>query len=351
MTCYRSGRRQYGFTLVELLVVISILGVLAGVVVYSVSGVGDRGQVAACDEDARTIKVAEESYKASKATYATEAELVAAGWLSTPSSLHDITNNGSSYTIVDLTTCANATSTTVAANLPAGISIRTGGPKGVTVELISSNKDGLQGGNVDYATSAWTNMGYTGTDGTITATLADGKYSFRMDFRGQTTDTGLLTVTSGTVVTFRTAPIIVVLTGGGSSLTPAEVAYRGNNGFWVTADATDPSGVSTAELLLGSYEPRVDFNGQTNVLASETLTTATKIGVPLTTTTIQTSHGGAIQHRGNNGPAWITDGDAGTDTVTVALLAGVYDFQAPYKSAHSSMGVSVSGPTQAVTIP
>lgn len=41
-------REDQGFTLIELLVVITILGILAAVVVFSVGGLGDKGQASAC---------------------------------------------------------------------------------------------------------------------------------------------------------------------------------------------------------------------------------------------------------------------------------------------------------------
>ena len=51
-----------GFSLIELLIVIVILGILATVVVFSVRGVTDRGQDAACAQDARTLATAVEAY-------------------------------------------------------------------------------------------------------------------------------------------------------------------------------------------------------------------------------------------------------------------------------------------------
>lgn len=346
--CARSQQR--GFTLAELLVVISILGVLAGVVVYSVSGIGSRGQSEACAEDARTLQVAEASHRAKTGSYTTEAGLVAAGWLQTESSLHDISLSGSTYTIVDVSPCENTTSTTVANALPPGVSVSTGGPDGVTVELVSSGGTGLQGGLVDYAETAWEPMGYTRADGRVTQPLASGKYSFRIDFRGQTTDSGLVEVESGTIVTFRTAPVTLALVGNQSPSVPAEVAYRANNGYWVSVDATDESGISVAELLLGNYEPRVDFNGRTNVLESQNVTDATTIKVPLTTAIVISSGDGAIEHRSNNGAAWITD-DPGSSKVAVVLLPGTYSFRTVgAKETTQVDDVAIDGSETIVTI-
>jgi len=69
---------ESGFTLVELLVVISILGILAGVVVFSVAGIQDNSQTSACKAEASTVKTAEEAYYAKNKSYATAAQLTAA---------------------------------------------------------------------------------------------------------------------------------------------------------------------------------------------------------------------------------------------------------------------------------
>jgi prepilin-type N-terminal cleavage/methylation domain-containing protein len=64
-------RDQDGFTLVELLIVIVILGILAGIVVFAVNGITDRGIKSACKTDAQTVQVASESYYAQHSTWAT----------------------------------------------------------------------------------------------------------------------------------------------------------------------------------------------------------------------------------------------------------------------------------------
>ena len=88
----RLGDSQDGFTLIELLVVITILGILAAVVVFSVGGIGDKGQDSACKADFATIQTAEEAYYAKNNTYGTEGQLVAGPpkVLSSLSVLHSI---------------------------------------------------------------------------------------------------------------------------------------------------------------------------------------------------------------------------------------------------------------------
>lgn len=63
-------KTESGFTLIELLMVIVILGVLAGIVVFAVSGIQDRGKVAACKSDVQTLSVAQEAHFAKNSSYA-----------------------------------------------------------------------------------------------------------------------------------------------------------------------------------------------------------------------------------------------------------------------------------------
>jgi prepilin-type N-terminal cleavage/methylation domain-containing protein len=91
VTTDRGRVSDEGFTLLELLVVIVILGVLATIVVFAVRGIVDQGEVSALEGDAKTLERAEESYQAMHGTYTDEPGLVAAGFLRDESTLHDIT--------------------------------------------------------------------------------------------------------------------------------------------------------------------------------------------------------------------------------------------------------------------
>jgi prepilin-type N-terminal cleavage/methylation domain-containing protein len=63
------ARSEGGFTLIELMIVIVILGVLAGIVIFAVGGITDNGNVAACKSDVKTVSVAVEAFKAKNGNY------------------------------------------------------------------------------------------------------------------------------------------------------------------------------------------------------------------------------------------------------------------------------------------
>jgi prepilin-type N-terminal cleavage/methylation domain-containing protein len=87
-------RGDLGFTLIELLVVIVILGVLATVVVFSVRGITDRGEAAACASSAQTLRVASEAFRAKNGVYAATIQALVDDGL-----LHELPPNTSGNTI------------------------------------------------------------------------------------------------------------------------------------------------------------------------------------------------------------------------------------------------------------
>ena len=73
-----------GFTLVELLVVIVILGILAAVVVFAVNGITGRADTNACETEIRTVRTAVEAFNADTGAYPNDTDDLTGGasaWL------------------------------------------------------------------------------------------------------------------------------------------------------------------------------------------------------------------------------------------------------------------------------
>src|SRR5437870_258041 len=85
-------QNEEGFTLVELLVVIVILGILAAIVVFAVGGITDKGTNSANLTDQAVLQTGEEAYFAnqSASVYTTELGLVTGKYLRAVSSKNSI---------------------------------------------------------------------------------------------------------------------------------------------------------------------------------------------------------------------------------------------------------------------
>ena len=99
-------REEEGFTLVETLVVITILGVLASVAVIGVGSTTNTGEEAACKTDVSVVQSAYDTARAGGAAHAdvdTTAELVAGDYLrKAPSATVTISADG----LASSTACA-----------------------------------------------------------------------------------------------------------------------------------------------------------------------------------------------------------------------------------------------------
>ena len=85
---------ERGFTLVELLIVIVILGILAGIVVFAVGNLTSNAQKNSCATEKSTIITADEAYKAQTGSYTDASGLVASGLLKSMPSYYTINASG-----------------------------------------------------------------------------------------------------------------------------------------------------------------------------------------------------------------------------------------------------------------
>lgn len=74
-------REEEGFTLIEMLIVVIILGILAAVVIFGVSAFRDDSVKNACRTDAKSVETAAQAYKAKKNATPTMATLTTDGYL------------------------------------------------------------------------------------------------------------------------------------------------------------------------------------------------------------------------------------------------------------------------------
>ena len=89
------NKQDKGFTLVELLIVIVILGILATITVFAVRGITDQGQTSACNADKKTLQTAVEAYFAQEGgTAVSEQALVDTGLMVDLSTNYDVASNG-----------------------------------------------------------------------------------------------------------------------------------------------------------------------------------------------------------------------------------------------------------------
>lgn len=101
-----AGRTDAGFTLIELVIVVVVLGILAAIVVFSVTGFTNNSQTAACKSDYKTVETAGEAYYAQKGQFAAALSDLSPTFLHTvPSDVTYTVANGT-FTVAGTGDCA-----------------------------------------------------------------------------------------------------------------------------------------------------------------------------------------------------------------------------------------------------
>ena len=81
----QNEKKDRGFTLVELLIVIVILGILATVTVFAVRGMTDKAKTNTCAADEKAMEVAVEAFYADTGAYPANGAALVPNFLRSPS--------------------------------------------------------------------------------------------------------------------------------------------------------------------------------------------------------------------------------------------------------------------------
>jgi general secretion pathway protein G len=100
-------KKDRGFTLVELLIVIVILGILATVTVFAVRGITDKGQQNSCKVERRAIETAFEAYFADQGADVAGIAGLVPGYLKTTPAARWTFTAGHPPTILGAGACIN----------------------------------------------------------------------------------------------------------------------------------------------------------------------------------------------------------------------------------------------------
>ncbi len=267
----RRHRPDRGFSLIELLVTIVVLGVLATVVTFAVRGVSSSARASSCAADSEILDRAQGAYMAQHGRYATEGELVAERSIRGLSLLSDITLSGDDYEVVAVGECVGAQQvaassggggpgTTVAGPAPTTSTVVLAGPTTTvptavaltisavpssvtagavitpapTVTVLDANGDTFAGTGMTVTIALSTNPGGATLSGTKSVIAVDGIATFG-DLSLDKSGSGYQFIASASGTTTSTSTAVVVQAAAAASMVITEQPTGGlTSSAWTT---------------------------------------------------------------------------------------------------------------------
>ncbi len=343
----RRSSAPRGFTLVELLLTIAILGVLGAMTSVALAGFDDAASAISCPSDTARLKRAESTFFRQQARYGSEADLVGAGLLEEPSDAHDITAGAMSYSITEVGRCVGSDTTYSLAAPTVGSSTQAG----VTVAVMNPDGTAVAGAVVSYSQGAWTPMGSTDANGQVNAALADGNYDFRVVLRGTTNTLSGVAVTQGILVTFPTVNLTVdLLDGAGAPLAGGAVSIVSSGGNASSLGTTPGSGSVAAQILPAVYDVTMTYAGRSMTQTGISVNAATTVTFRTHTLTVRLESdgdgaplpGGVVTATPTGGTPYALGTTNGSGVVVATLLGGPYTVSMTYNGVTTTQSVTLS---------
>lgn len=271
-------RHDRGFTLIEIVIAIVVVGSLSAVAVVGVSQLTDSGSRAACTASLDAARAAARVHLVSTGTSPTTFdEMVASGALELA---HDLTIGDAGTTLagdgwqLDLTPGSTPTFECVSdAAPPTTVPMFEGPTQPMQLCVETSTGDLLDGATLMIYAGAWYTVGATSGGDCLDAAVPEGTSAVAVRHRGvyQQVAWSAGTASGGTTVfEFATSPHAVRLVdSAGQGIAGAPVEFYAL--AWQTLGTTGTDGCATTELLTGSISFSVRHRG---VYVQETVDTS-----------------------------------------------------------------------------
>jgi prepilin-type N-terminal cleavage/methylation domain-containing protein len=347
------NQKNRGFTLIEILIAIVLVGVLAGVVVVGIGALTEKGSAAACTASADASRAGSTLYYTEAGAYpSTIAEMVESETLSLPDTVSvdgsGLVAAGPDWVMTMQTgsdadarptfTCSSGAETTTT---PLGPNM-----KAVTVCVVDPKGHNLAGAAISYLTDSWTTISTSTGSGCLKGGVPLDAAYIGVDHAGlhvQQRWTDGIEADGAVRFDFVEAPRFVrVVDATGTGVAGATARYLTNS--WVDFGVTGADGCASAVLLasdlyFGAVDRGVTVQQRTDLAKTPATTCAT--AVPFTTSPRfirlldAAGHGVAGVEASFYSDSWSVAGTTGADgCVSTSLLAGYVHFGLSYQGKY-----------------